>query len=37
LQTDYMPVRVTRNFTDEEIGALYAYLHSLPAKSRGHG
>ena len=37
LQTDYMPVRVTRNFTDEEIGALYAYLHSLPAKPRGHG
>ena len=37
LQTDYMPVRVTRNFTDEEISALYAYLHSLPAKSRGHG
>jgi cytochrome c553 len=37
LQTDYMPVRVTRNFTDEEISALYAYLRSLPAKSRRHG
>ena len=36
LQADYMPVRVTRNFTDEEIRALYAYLHSLPAKSHGH-
>ena len=32
-----MPVRVTRNFTDEEISALYAYLHSLPAKPRGQG
>ncbi|KZC16296.1 hypothetical protein RHOFW510R12_23890 [Rhodanobacter sp. FW510-R12] len=37
LNTDYMPVRVTRNFTDEEISALYAYLRGLPAKPRGQG
>jgi len=35
LKTDYMPVRVTKYLTDEEIGALCAYLHSLPAKPRG--
>jgi mono/diheme cytochrome c family protein len=37
MKTDYMPVRVTKHFTDEEIGALYAYLRSLPAKRRGQG
>lgn len=35
LKTDYMPVRVTKFLTDEEIGALYAYLRSVPAKPRG--
>jgi cytochrome c553 len=37
IQTDYMPVRVTRNFTDQEISALYAYLRSLPAMPQRHG
>jgi cytochrome c553 len=37
LQTDYMPVRVTRNFTDQEISALYAYLRSLPARAQRQG
>jgi len=37
LKTDYMPVRVTKYLTDEEIGALYAYFRSLPAKPRGQG
>lgn len=37
LQTDYMPVRVTRFLTDDEVGALYAYFRSLPAKPRGRG
>lgn len=35
LKTDYMPVRVTRFLTDEEVGALYAYFRSLPAKPHG--
>lgn len=35
LKTDYMPVRVTRFLTDEEVGALYAYFRSLPAKAHG--
>jgi cytochrome c553 len=35
LKTDYMPVRETRHLTDEEIGALYAYFRSLPARPRG--
>ncbi|HXE76988.1 MAG TPA: cytochrome c [Rhodanobacter sp.] len=36
-QTDYMPVRVTRHFSDEEISALYAFLHSLPPRPQRHG
>jgi cytochrome c553 len=35
LKTDYMPVRVTKFLTDEEISALYAYLRSVPARPRG--
>jgi cytochrome c553 len=36
LKTDYMPVRVTKNMTDQEISALYAYLSGLQPKPRGH-
>ncbi len=35
LKTEFMPVRVTKHLTDEEIGALYAYLQSVPGKPRG--
>ena len=35
LKTDFMPVRETRHLSDEEIGALYAYFQSVPAKKRG--
>lgn len=35
LKTDFMPVRETRHLSDEEIGALYAYFRSVPAKPRG--
>ena len=35
LKVDFMPVRETRHFSDEEIAALYAYLRSVPAKARG--
>ncbi|MEO8746297.1 MAG: cytochrome c [Rhodanobacter sp.] len=37
MKTNYMPVRVTKHLTDEEISALYAYLRSLPGKPRGQG
>lgn len=37
LQAEYMPIRVTRNFTDEEIRALYVYLRSLPPKPQRRG
>ena len=37
MKTEYMPVRVTKYLTDEEIGALYLYFRSLPAKPRGNG
>lgn len=35
LKTDFMPVRETRHLSDEEIGALYAYFQSVPARERG--
>lgn len=35
LKTDFMPVRETRHLSDEEIGALYAYFQSVPAKPHG--
>ena len=35
LKTDFMPVRETRHLSDDEIGALYAYFQSVPAKPRG--
>ncbi len=37
IKTDYMPVRVTKHLTGDEISALYAYLRSLPRKPRGQG
>lgn len=35
IKADYMPVAETRHLSDEEIGALYAYFRSVPAKPRG--
>lgn len=35
LQTEFMPVSATRHMSDTEIAALYAFLHSLPAKPHG--
>lgn len=30
-----MPWRLTREMTDVELSALYAYLHTLPARPHG--
>lgn len=35
LQTEFMPVSATRHMSDVEVAALYAFLHSLPAKPHG--
>lgn len=35
LDPDYMPWRLTREMTSDEIGAIWAYLRSLPAKPYG--
>lgn len=35
LDPDYMPWRLTREMTGDEIGAIWAYLRSLPAKPYG--
>lgn len=35
LQTQFMPVSATKHMSDEEISALYVFLHSLPSKPHG--
>ena len=33
--SQFMPVKVTRHLTDQEIAALYLFLQSLPARPAG--